>query len=225
VISIIYGAIVAIGQDDMMRLIAYTSVSHFGFIVLGIFALTTTAGIGSNLYMINHGFTTAALFLFAGMLIKRRGSSRISDFGGWQRVTPVLAGVFFVAGLSGLALPGLNSFVSEFLVMVGTFGKYKVATIIAVVGVVLAALYILLMYQRVMTGPKPDDPQVDGRPVADLNVREKLVAAPLIALFLILGFFPKPALDLLRPAVTTTLQHVGVTDPAPTQGVAEGSNP
>lgn len=225
VISIIYGAIVAIGQDDMMRLIAYTSVSHFGFIVLGIFALTTTAGIGSNLYMINHGFTTAALFLFAGMLIKRRGSSRISDFGGWQRVTPVLAGVFFVAGLSGLALPGLNSFVSEFLVMMGTFGKYKVATIIAVVGVVLAALYILLMYQRVMTGPKPDDPEIDGRPVRDLNVREKLVAAPLIALFLILGFFPKPALDLLRPAVTTTLQHVGVTDPAPTQGVAEGSNP
>ena len=104
----------------MMRLIAYTSVSHFGFIVLGIFALTTIGGAGSTLYMVNHGFSTAALFLIAAMLVARRGSKRIPDFGGWQRVTPGLAGVFLVAGLSGLALPGLSSFVSEFLVLVGT---------------------------------------------------------------------------------------------------------
>ncbi len=156
VISILYGALLAIGQTDIMRLIAYTSVSHFGFIVLGIFALTTTGGAGSTLYMLNHGFSTAALFLIGAMLVARRGSKRIPDFGGWQRVTPGLAGVFLVAGLSGLALPGLSSFVSEFLVLVGTFQRYKAVAIISTAGIILAALYILLMYKRMMTGPRPD---------------------------------------------------------------------
>ncbi|MGA8977646.1 MAG: NADH-quinone oxidoreductase subunit M [Pedococcus sp.] len=218
VISILYGALLAIGQTDIMRLIAYTSVSHFGFIVLGIFALTTTAGAGSTLYMLNHGFSTAALFLIAAMLIARRGSKRIPDFGGWQRVTPGLAGVFLVAGLSGLALPGLNSFVSEFLVLVGTFQRYKFAAIVATVGIILAALYILLMYKRMMTGPKPE---LDA-PVRDISLREKIVVAPLIAAFLVLGFYPKPVLDVLNPAVAKTLSHVGVTDPAPTS--ADGSS-
>jgi len=109
VISVLYGALLAIGQTDIMRLIAYTSISHFGFIVLGIFAMTSIGTSGSALYMVNHGFTTAALFLVVGMLIRRRGSKRIPDYGGWQRVTPVLAGVFLLSGLSGLALPGLNS--------------------------------------------------------------------------------------------------------------------
>ena len=156
VISILYGALLAIGQTDIMRLIAYTSVSHFGFIVLGIFALTTTGGAGSTLYMLNHGFSTAALFLIGAMLVARRGSKRIPDFGGWQRVTPGLAGVFLVAGLSGLALPGLSSFISEIMVLVGTFQRYPVAAVIATAGIVLAALYILLMYKRMMTGPKPE---------------------------------------------------------------------
>ncbi|HEY7721496.1 MAG TPA: NADH-quinone oxidoreductase subunit M [Pedococcus sp.] len=218
VISVLYGALLAIGQTDIMRLIAYTSVSHFGFIVLGIFALTTVGGAGSTLYMLNHGFATAALFLVGAMLVARRGSKRIPDFGGWQRVTPGLAGVFLVAGLSGLALPGLASFVSEFLVLLGTFQRYPVAAIIATTGIVLAALYILLMYKRMMTGPKPELTE----PVHDWNLREKLVVAPLIVAFLFLGFYPKPALDLLNPAVSATLQHVGVTDPAPTNA-ADGS--
>ncbi|NHN55257.1 NADH-quinone oxidoreductase subunit M [Calidifontibacter sp. DB0510] len=218
-ISIVYAALVAIGQSDMMRLIAYTSVSHFGFIVLGIFAMTSTSQVGANLYMINHGFTTAALFLFAGFLIARGGSRKIEDYGGWQRVTPVLAGVFLIAGLSGLALPGMNSFVSEFLVMIGTFSKYKVAGVIAATGVIWAALYILLLYKRVMTGPKPE-----RAAVADLGPREKVVAGALIAIMVVLGFFPKPALDLLRPAVKTTLQHVGVQDPAPTGAAVDGSH-
>jgi NADH-quinone oxidoreductase subunit M len=218
VISVLYGALLAIGQTDIMRLIAYTSVSHFGFIVLGIFALTTVGGAGSTLYMLNHGFATAALFLVGAMLVARRGSKRIPDFGGWQRVTPGLAGVFLVAGLSGLALPGLASFVSEFLVLLGTFQRYPVAAIIATTGIVLAALYILLMYKRMMTGPKPELTE----PVHDWNLREKLVVAPLIVAFLFLGFYPKPALDLLNPAVRTTLQHVGVSDPAPSSA-ADGS--
>lgn len=218
VISVLYGALLAIGQTDIMRLIAYTSVSHFGFIVLGIFALTTVGGAGSTLYMLNHGFATAALFLIGAMLVARRGSKRIPDFGGWQRVTPGLAGVFLVAGLSGLALPGLASFISEFLVLLGTFQRYPVAAILGTAGIILAALYILLMYKRMMTGPTPEL----AEPVPDWNLREKIVVAPLIVAFLFLGFYPKPALDVLNPAVSTTLQFVGVSDPAPTNA-ADGS--
>jgi NADH-quinone oxidoreductase subunit M len=220
VISILYGALLAIGQTDMMRLIAYTSVSHFGFIVLGIFALTSVGTAGSTLYMVNHGFTTAALFLVAAMLIKRRGSKRIPDYGGWQRVTPVLAGVFLFSGMSALALPGLNSFISEFLVLAGTFQRYRVAAVFAAFGIILAALYVLLMYERMMTGPKPDT----AKGTRDLSHRERWVVAPLIAAFLVLGFYPKPVLDVINPAVARTLSYVGVTDPPPTNaGTAEGA--
>ena len=143
----------------------------------------------------------------------RHGSKRIPDYGGWQRVTPVLAGTFLVAGLSSLALPGLSSFVSEFLVLQGTFMRYRVAAVIAAFGIVLAALYILLMYQRVMTGPKPSF--ADGKVPRDLSLRERWVVAPIIASFVVLGFYPKPVLDLVNPAVDKTLQIVGVSDPAP----------
>jgi NADH-quinone oxidoreductase subunit M len=216
VISVLYGAILAIGQTDLMRLISYTSISHFGFIVVAIFAMTTTGGAGATLYMVNHGFTTAALFLFAGMLIQRRGSSRIADYGGWQRLTPVLAGSFLVAGLSGLGLPGLGAFNAEFLTLVGTFQRYQVAAVIATVGIILASLYILLTYKRMMTGPLPES----AVGTFDLGVREKWVVAPLLALFLVLGFYPKPILDIINPAVRTTLAYVGATDPAPVVPVA-----
>ena len=124
VISIVYGAILAIGSRDLMRLIAYTSISHFGFIVLGIFAFTSQSLVGSTLYMLNHGLSTAALFLVAGYLIKRRGSRDVADFGGVQTVAPVLGGLLLFAGLSTLSLPGLSSFVSEFMVLAGTFSRY-----------------------------------------------------------------------------------------------------
>jgi NADH-quinone oxidoreductase subunit M len=212
VVSILYGALLAIGQTDIMRLIAYTSISHFGFIVLGIFALTSVGTAGATLYMVNHGFTTAALFLVVAMLIRRRGSKRIPDYGGWQRVTPVLAGVFLLSGLSALALPGLNSFISEFLVLVGTFQRYRVAAVVGTLGIILAALYVLLMYQRMMTGPKPES--ADGTP--DLSHRERWVVAPLILAIVVLGFYPKPVLDVINPAVARTLHYVGVTDPAAT---------
>ncbi|GAB3108238.1 NADH-quinone oxidoreductase subunit M [Janibacter alkaliphilus] len=262
VVSVLYGAILAIGQTDLMRLVAFTSISHFGFIVIGIFAVTSASQTGSNLYMINHGFSTAALFLVAGMLVARRGTARIDAFGGWQRVTPALAGVFLVAGLSALALPGLSSFVSEFLVIAGTYPTYPVVTVVAALGVILAALYVLLAYKRMMTGPPPviggtegssvvpgstdvelradaagtsvagDEPAEDlpyvredldegrrrGRlaaAVPDLSWREKVVVAPLIASFLVLGVYPKPVLDTLTPAVERTLEIVGVSDPAP----------
>ncbi len=239
VFTIIYGAILAIGQRDMMRLIAFTSVSHFGFIIMGIFAFTSMAHAGSNLYMVNHGFTTAGLFLLAGMLVARRGSKRIDDYGGWQRVTPVLAGLWLLVGLATLSLPGLSTFVSEFLVIAGTWARYPVASAIAVTAVVLAALYILLMYKRMMTGPTPmvgdgdwvpsgDDLEyvrddfdtgvperrLAGR-VKDLGLREKVVMAPIVVALVGLGFFPGPALETINPAVDQTLQFVGVSDPAP----------
>ena len=211
-VSVIYGALLAIGQSDIKRLIAYTSISHFGFIVLGIFAMTSYGQSGSALYMVNHGFSTAALFLVAGMLIARRGSARIEDYGGLQRSTPLLAGVFLVSGLSSLALPGLSSFVSEFLVLVGTFTRYPAAAVVATVGIILAALYILLTYQRMFTGPKKEY----AAAWRDLDVREAFVVAPLVAVIIALGFFPKPVLDVLNPAVDRTMTQVGATDPQPT---------
>ncbi|GMA87864.1 NADH-quinone oxidoreductase subunit M [Angustibacter aerolatus] len=211
IVSIVYGALLAIGQTDVMRLIAYTSISHFGFIVLGIFAMTSTGQSGSMLYMVNHGFSTAALFLVAAMLAGRRGSRRIPDFGGWQRVTPLVAGAFLIAGLSSLALPGLSSFVSEFLVLVGTFARYPAAGVVATVGIILAAIYILLMYQRMMTGPKPES--AAGTP--DLTAREAWVVAPVLAVIIALGVFPKPVLDVINPAVERTMSQIGMTDPTP----------
>ena len=177
VIGIIYGALLAIGQTDIKRLIAYTSVSHFGFITLGIFAMTSQGQSGSTLYMVNHGFSTAALFLVAGFLMSRRGSKLIEDYGGVYQVAPLLAGFFLIAGLSSLALPGMSSFVSEFLVLVGTFVRYPVAAVIATTGIVLASLYVLWLYQRTMTGPvKPG-----CEDVKDLTGREVLAVAPLVA--------------------------------------------
>lgn len=212
VFSVLYGALLAIGQNDIRRLIAYTSVSHFGFIVLGIFALTSQGQAGASLYMFNHGLSTAALFLVTGFLISRRGSKMITDYGGVEKVAPVLAGIFLVAGLSSLSLPGLSPFVSEFLVLAGTFTTSITAAVIATLGIVLAALYILLMYQRTMTGPIRES----TKDLPDLKVREVAALAPLLALIVVLGFYPKPALDVLNPTVDSLLQHVGVSDPEPT---------
>jgi NADH-quinone oxidoreductase subunit M len=220
VIGILYGALLAIGQTDIKRLIAYTSVSHFGFIALGIFAMTSQGQSGSTLYMVNHGFSTAALFLIAGFMISRRGSRLIADYGGVQKVAPMLAGTFLVAGLSSLALPGLSSFVSEFLVLVGTFSRYQTAAVVATGGIILASLYILLMYQRTMTG----EPNEHTRSLRDLNIREAWVVAPLIAVILALGFYPKPLLDVINPAVQRTMQQIGQTDPAPVVPAAEGTS-
>ena len=211
VISVLYGALAAIGQRSMLRLIAFTSVSHFGFIVLGIFVMNSYGQSGSTLYMFNHGLSTAALFLVTGFLIRRRGSRLIPDYGGVERVAPVLAGIFLVAGLSSLSLPGLGPFVSEFLVILGAFAHAWWWGSAAVLGIVLAALYILLMYQRTMTGPTR--PEVAGMP--DLGVREVAALAPLLVLLVVLGFFPRPLTSIINPAVADTLQQVGAKDPAP----------
>jgi NADH-quinone oxidoreductase subunit M len=212
VISIIYGAILAIGQKDLKRLIAFTSISHFGFITMGIFAMTSQSQSGATLYMFNHGFSTAALFIVGGWMIARRGSSTISDFGGLQRVTPVMAWCFFLAGMSSLALPGLSSFVSEFLVLVGTYTRYPVAAIIATVGIILAALYILIPVQRALHGPTTPG----NENLTDLNLREKLAIAPVLAAIIALGFYPSPLLNVINPAAVQVNSQIGLTDPVPT---------
>ena len=217
VIGVLYGALLAIGQTDLKRLIAYTSVSHFGLITLGIFAMTTQGQVGATLYMVNHGFVTGALFLIVGFMIARRRSQRIADYGGVYSVAPVLAGTFLVAGLAGLAMPGLNAFVSEFLVLVGTFTRYQVAAALAAVGIILAALYILWMYQRTMTGPVRD--QVQG--MRDLSARELAAIVPLLVIIVGMGIFPKPVIEMINPAVEETMAQVGVSDPTPAHQVAE----
>lgn len=213
VISILYGAFLAIGARDIKRLIAYTSISHFGFITMGIFAMTTQSHSGATLYMFNHGFSTAALFLVAGWMIARRKSSTISDFGGLQRVTPVMAWSFFIAGMSSLALPGLSSFVSEFLVLVGTFTRYPVAAVLATFGIVLAALYILIPVQRALHGPTT--PGNENMP--DLNLREKFAIAPVMAIIIALGFYPAPLLNVINPIAAYTVESQGFTDPTPSE--------
>jgi NADH-quinone oxidoreductase subunit M len=211
-ISILYGAILAIGSRDIMRFIAYTSISHFGFIVLGIFAFTSQSLTGSTLYMLNHGMATAALFVMAGYLIKRRGSRDMSAYRGVDQAAPVLAGLLLFAGLNTMSLPGLASFVSEFMVLAGTFSRHPAYAVISTLAIVLAALYILIMYQRTMTGPVPEDVK---EKITELNGRERLAMAPLVLLILLLGVFPKPMLSIIEPTTQATMQHVGVTDPEP----------
>ncbi|MEU8259357.1 NADH-quinone oxidoreductase subunit M [Micromonospora sp. NPDC048999] len=217
-IGIIYAALLAVGQNDLKRLVSYTSIAHFGFIGVGIFAFTTQAGTGAVLYMLNHGLATGLLFLVVGMLIARRGSALISDFGGAGKLVPVLAGVFFFAGLASLALPGTAPFISEFLVLIGTFTTNKPVAVIATLGIILAAAYVLWMVQRTTQGTlNPALAEVEGMR-RDLTLREKVVVAPLIALIVLLGFYPKPVTDVINPAVKATMQDVGRTDPAPTVG-------
>jgi NADH-quinone oxidoreductase subunit M len=212
IISILYGALLAMGQTDLKRLVSYTSVAHFGFITLGVFAFTTESGTGAVLYMVNHGLSTGALFLVIGFLVSRRGTRLMSEYGGVAKVAPLLAGAFLVAGLSSLALPGTNAFVSEFLVLLGTFSVNVPAAILATLGIVLAALYVLLAYQRTMTGPlKPGNERMK-----DLVPREVFVIAPVLALVVALGFYPKPLLDVITPAVEVTYSDAGYSDPVPT---------
>ena len=233
VIGILYGALVAVQQTDMKRFVTYTSVAHFGFIALGIFAFSSQAFAGATLYMVNHGISTGMLFVVVGLLIARGGSRLVGDYGGVHKVAPLLAGSFLVAGLSSLALPGTNSFVSEFLVLVGSYPREPVFTILGTVGIIFAALYVLWVYQQTMQGPLRGaavlgalgssgpgtmlDPAVEARRDSsgfpDLKAREIAVVTPLIVLILVLGFFPGPVLDVITPSVVATLNEVGLADP------------
>ncbi|MGH9183741.1 MAG: NADH-quinone oxidoreductase subunit M [Acidimicrobiales bacterium] len=204
VIGILYGAVVAAMQSDLKRLVAYSSVAHLGFIVLGTFALTTQGLQGGVLQMVNHGISTGALFLLVGMLYERRHTRAIAELGGLQRAAPVLAGVFTVVMLSSIGLPGLNGFVGEFLILLGSFTTRRWWAVVAATGVILAAVYLLWAYQRVFHGA----PDQANAATPDLSWREGMVMAPLVAAIVLLGVYPKPVLERIEPAVDRLVAHV-----------------
>src|SRR3954447_8805975 len=204
VIGIIYGAICATMQRDLKRLVAYSSVAHLGFIVLGTFALTTQSISGGVLQMINHGVSTGALFLLVGMIYERRHTRQISELNGLQKVAPIFAAVFTIVMLSSIGVPGLNGFVGEFLVLIGSFLTARWWVVVAATGVILAALYLLWAYQRVFHG------EVDeaNRGFRELSFKEGLVLLPLVALIFFVGIYPKPLLDRIEPSVRQLITHV-----------------
>ncbi len=221
-ISIIYGAIVAIGSDDLLRLVGLTSLSHFGFIVLGIFVLNDNGLTGAMLYMFNHGIATAALFLVAGYLIKRTGTASISQMRGLERKAPILAGMFLVAGLAACSLPGLAPFVSEILVIIGAFAHHWLVGVVAVLALVLAAVYVLWLYQRVFTGSGPDGSNARPGRIADLTRGEIGVLAPLMVALVVFGFWPTPLFNLVDSTADMHLnQVVMVHVEPPAQGGAQ----
>ncbi|MDQ2650265.1 MAG: NADH-quinone oxidoreductase subunit M [Actinomycetota bacterium] len=220
VIGIVYGAIAAAMQKDLKRLVAYSSVAHLGFIVLGTFALTTQGIQGSVLQMVNHGISTGALFLLVGMIYDRRHTREIAKLKGLQKSAPVLAGVFTVVMLSSIGLPGLNGFAGEYLILVGSFLTRRWWTVVAVTGVILAAVYLLWAYQRVFHG----EPDEDNADTPDLTWKEGLVMAPLLGLIVFLGVYPKPVLDRIEPAVDKLVTHIEDNSTYRQPEVAKGSS-
>jgi NADH-quinone oxidoreductase subunit M len=204
VAGILYGAVVATMQKDLKRLVAYSSVAHLGFIVLGTFALTTQGIQGGVLQMVNHGVSTGALFLLVGFISERRHTREIAKLKGLQKSAPILAGVFTLVMLSSIGLPGLNGFAGEFLVLIGSFLTRRWWTVTAAVGVILAALYLLWAYQRVFHG----EPDEENASMPDMTWREGLVMAPLIGLIVFMGVYPKPVLERIQPSIDALITHV-----------------
>ena len=204
VIGIIYGALVATMQRDLKRLVAYSSVAHLGFIVVGTFGLSTQGLQGGILQMVNHGISTGALFLLVGMIYERRHTRLIAELGGLQKVAPVFAAVFTVVMLSSIGLPGLNGFVGEFLVLIGTFVTRRWWAVVGTAGVILAAIYLLWAYKRVFHGT----PVGENLAFPEMTLREWAVMGPLVALIVLLGVYPRPVLDRMAPSVHRLVEHV-----------------
>ena len=203
-IGIIYGAIAATMQKDLKRLVAYSSVAHLGFIVLGTFAFTTQAITGSVIQMVNHGVSTGALFLMVGMIYERRHTRQIAELNGIQKVAPIFAAAFMVVMLSSIGVPGLNGFVGEFLVLIGSFATARWWVVIAATGVILAALYLLWAYQRVFHG----EPDEENATFPELRWGEAMVILPFLAAIFFAGLYPKPMLDRIEPAVDALVERV-----------------
>jgi len=206
-IGIIYGAWVAAVQPDAKKLVAYTSVAHLGFVMLGLFALTSESMQGGILQMVNHGISTGALFLLIGMLYERRHTRMIEDFGGIAKVMPFFAFAFVVVALSSIGLPGTNGFVGEFLILVGTFKTHPVAATIAATGVIFAAAYMLPMVQRILYGPVDKE---ENRGLTDLSLRERIVLLPALVMIIVIGVYPGPFLTRTAPSVNALLEQVDV---------------
>ena len=204
-VAIIYGALVSLMQKDMKKLIAYSSVSHMGFVMLGLFAMTPMAMKGDVLQMVNHGISTGALFLIVGVLYERRHTRLIADFGGLSSRMPVYAAVFLIMAMSSIGLPGLNGFIGEFMILMGVFPVNWVWTAVAGMGVILGAAYMLWLYQRAMFGPLNNPANA---PLPDLSEREFLTFLPLIALAFWIGLFPKPFLAVIDKPVEKIIRVV-----------------
>ena len=207
VIGVIYGAVVATMQRDLKRLVAYSSVAHLGFIILGVFSINTQGIGGGLMQMVNHGISTGALFLLVGMVYERRHTREIAELGGLQKAAPIMAAVFTVVMLSSIGLPGLNGFVGEFAILVGAFVAHRWWAVIAATGVILAALYLLWAYQRVFHG----SPEGENAEMPDMRWSEGLVMAPLLALIVFIGVYPKPMFERMEPAVDRLIGHVEAT--------------
>lgn len=205
VIAIIYGAMVAMVQKDVKSLVAFSSVSHMGFVMLGIFALNVEGMSGSVLQMLNHGVSTGALFLIVGMIYERRHTRMIEDFGGLAKSMPVFSTYFMIVALSSIGLPFTNGFVGEFMILLGTWARNHTYAILAASGVILAACYMLWMFQRVIFG-KITNP--DNERLTDLTAREKIILIPLVVLIFWIGIYPKPFFDRIEPAVKQILERV-----------------
>ena len=205
VIGIVYGALVAMVQPDLKKLVAYSSVSHLGFVILGLFAFNVQGTEGAIYQMLNHGLSTGALFLLVGIIYEQRHTRLISDYGGLWKHMPVYASVFLFVMLSSIGLPGLNGFVGEFLILLGVFKASPLAGVIAVSGVVLGAVYMLWMFQRVMFGPVKNTANSGLR---DLDRRQVLVFAPMLALMLFMGLYPRPFLTRMEKSVEATLARM-----------------
>lgn len=203
-IGIIYGAIAATMQRDLKRLVAYSSVAHLGFIVIGTFAINTEGLSGGLLQMVNHGISTGALFLLVGWLYDRRHTREISKLGGLQKPAPIFAAVFMVVMLSSIGLPGMNGFVGEFLTLIGAFAAFKWWAIVAATGVIIAALYLLWAYQRVFHGPA----EGDNADMPDLTWSEGAVILPFLVAIFFMGLYPKPVIERMEPAVDALISHV-----------------
>ena len=208
VIGIVYGAAVAIVQPDVKRLVAYSSVSHLGFIILGIFALTSQGLQGGVILMVSHGLTTGALFFLIGMIYERRHTRRIPDYGGLAAVMPIFAGIFLFMAFASAGLPGLSGFIGEFTILLGSYLSFPLLAVVAGFGVVLAAVYLLWAYERMFTGPV-ENPENEG--LRDLGVRELAIMVPLVVLVIALGVYPKPILDRVEPSVEVILDRVVAT--------------
>ncbi len=204
VVGVLYGALVAMIQPDIKRLVAYSSVAHMGFVVLGVFALNTVSTSGSVVQMINHGLSTGALFILIGFMYERTHSRKIAEYSGLAQAAPVFGGLFLIVALSSLALPGLNGFAGEFPILLGSFQTTPWAAVLASFGVVFAALYLLWAYQRMFHGP------VEGKAagMSDLTLREKVVMAPLIVVIVGIGLYPKPLYDRVTPTVEQILAEI-----------------
>ncbi|RMD81092.1 MAG: NADH-quinone oxidoreductase subunit M [Candidatus Dadabacteria bacterium] len=206
VVGIVYGALVAMVQPDLKKLVAYSSVSHLGFVMLGLASLNAVGVEGAVYQMLNHGLSTGALFLLVGMIYERRHTRLIAEFGGLWKQLPVYAACFLVIMLSSAGLPGLNGFVGEFLIIVGAFRTQPALAAVAATGVILGAVYLLWMYQRVMFGPL-DNPA--NRSLSDLSRREIAVLVPILVMVIVMGVYPKPFLGLMHSSVDLTLARAG----------------